>query len=100
MLLEVFKSVNHIGPEIGWDKVELVDPEINPQNPKRTLRRGAQIKLPIPKNTVCLNSFYYRAGQAWNRLPSDLKKADSLESFKREVSKLKIYCSCKLCSIF
>ena len=100
MLVEIFKSVKHIGPEVGWDKVELVDPELDPNDPKRTTRRGAQIKLPIPKNAVCLNSFFYRAGQAWNRLPSDLKKADSLESFKREVSKLKIYCSCKLCSIF
>ena len=62
--------------------------------------RSAQIKLPLPKNTICLNSFNFRAGQAWNRLPLKIKNADTVESFKNKISNAKIYWSCKLCSIF
>ena len=106
MLVEVYKSVNNIGNKLGWDQFEIIQHETgsddedddSPRPPK--LRRGAQIKLPHPKNAVCLNSFNYRAGQAWNRLPNEIKTSESLECFKTKILKAKIYCSCKLCSIF
>ena len=108
MLVEVYKSVNNIGHKLGWNKFELINSskdepvasDDDSKSLKRKLRRGTQIKLPLPKNAVCLNSFLLRAGQAWNRLPSDIKKVESLESFKSKIGKIKIYCSCKLCSIF
>ena len=106
MLVEVYKSVNKIGNKLGWDQFEIIqretgsdDEDEDSQRPPK-LRRGAQIKLPLPKNAVCLNSFNYRAGQAWNRLPDEIKTSDSVECFKTKILKTKIYCSCKLCSIF
>ena len=109
MLVEVYKSVNNIGNKLGHNQFELIqsatDEAVNENedgnsNKRPQLRRGAQIKLPLPKNTVCLNSFDFRAGQAWNRLPLEYKNIDSLEEFKNKIAKAKIYCSCKLCSIF
>ena len=90
MLVEVYKSVNNLGNKLGWDQFEIIqrkndedDENDNNGDDSKTkgphLRRGAQIKLPHPKNTVCLNSFNFRAGQAWNRLPSDFKNIESLE---------------------
>ena len=109
MLVEVYKSVNNIGNKLGWNKFEII-PQKNDEDENNDedddskkgprLRRGAQIKLPLPKNTICLNSFNFRAGQAWNRLPLEIKNADTVEIFKNKISNAKIYCSCKLCSIF
>ena len=75
MLQEVYKSINHIGPKLGWDALELVDSKdpTNPTKPKIELRCGSRIKLPFPKNTVCINSFDFRAGSAWNHLPKRSK---------------------------
>ena len=111
MLVEVYKSVNNIGNKLGHNQFEIIqrhntdetendedDDSKNKNSPH--LRRGAQIKLPMPKYSVCLNSFNYRAGQAWNRLPLEFKSTGSLNEFKNKISKVKIYCSCKLCSIF
>ena len=109
MLVEVYKSVNNIGNKLGHNQFEFIqsamdeaenENEDDNSNKRPRLRRGAQIKLPLPKNTVCLNSFNFRAGQAWNRLPLEYKTIDSLEKFKNKIAKAKIYCSCKLCSIF
>ena len=106
MLVEVYKSVNKIGNKLGWIKFEIIQRNVDDSNNTEDsqhgpqLRRGAQIKLQLPKNTVCLNSFNFRAGQAWNRLPTKLKTAESVESFTNKITKTKIYCSCKLCSIF
>ena len=109
MLVEVYKSVNNIGNKLGRNQFEFIQNptdeaenknEDDNSNKRPRLRRGAQIKLPLPKNTVCLNSFNFRAGQAWNRLPLEYKTIDSLEEFKTKITKAKIYCSCKLCSIF
>ena len=108
MLMEVYKSVNNIGNKLGWNQFEIIpnkneddeeDVDANSTKLPR-LRRGTQVKLPLPKNTVCLNSFNFRAGQAWNRLALEVKNANTLESFKTKISRSKIYCSCKLCSIF
>ena len=70
MVKEVYKSLNHIGPEIGWDafeKIEIIK-FIDPENPENKvtldLKCGSRVKLPFPKNAVCLNSFDLRAGSA------------------------------------
>ena len=103
MLVEVYKSLNNIGNKLGWNKYEIIQQNNNNTEDSQKgpqLRRGPQIKLPLPKNTFCLNSFNFRAGQAWNRLPIQRKTADTVENFTNKITKTKIYCSCKLCSIF
>ena len=106
MVKEVYKSLNHIGPEIGWDafeKIEIIK-FIDPDNPENKitldLKCGSRVKLPFPKNTVCLNSFDLRAGSAWNHLSKEIKSLKTLKEFASEVEGVKIYCSCKLCTVF
>ena len=106
MLQEVYKSINHIGPKIGWDafeKIEIIK-FIDPNNPENKtileLKCGSRVKLPFPKNSVCINSFDFRAGSAWNHLPKQIKMLETLKEFTNEVEKVKIYCSCKLCTVF
>ena len=58
MLVEVYKSVNNIGNKLGWNKFEII-PQKNDEDENNDedddskkgprLRRGAQIKLPLPK---------------------------------------------------
>ena len=50
--------------------------------------RFAQDALALPKpNSISLKkSFSYREAVAWNNLPSDLEKIDSLLTFKRSIS--------------
>ena len=71
MSVEVYKSVNKIGNKLSWDQFEIIiqhetgnddEDDNSPRPPK--LRRGARIKLLLPKIAVSLNSFNYRA---WNR---------------------------------
>ena len=106
MIKEVYKSLNHIGPRIGWDAFEKIDiikaaAPINPgENAKLELRCGSRVKLPFPKNTVCLNTFDFRAGSAWNHLPKQIKSLKTLKEFVFEVERVKLYCSCKLCTVF
>ena len=105
MLQEVYKSINHIGPILGWDAFELMDPKppsVDVSDDRKTLdlRCGDRVKLPFPKNAVCINSFDFRAGAAWNRLPKNVKTLKTLNEFNSAVKGIKIYCSCKLCSVF
>ena len=46
--------------------------------------------------TKTYDSFNFQAGQAWNRLPLEIKNAGTVENFKNKISTAKIYCSCKL----
>lgn len=71
---------------------ELVIPYI----PKRSLRSSNQGLLVVPKTRLATygqRSFAYAAATEWNLLPTDLKTATSVESFK---SKLKTHLF-KLC---
>ena len=44
------------------------------------------LTLPKPNSNSLKKSFSYRGAVAWNNLPSDLKKIDSLLTFKRSIS--------------
>ena len=71
MMIEVFKSLNHIGPEIIWDYFEMRD------IPK--LRHGQTI---LHAKSQTLNSFDFRASQAWNKLPGNIESLQSIIKFK------------------
>ena len=91
MLVEVQKNMHCIGPKINWNSFHLMPKTYN-------LRRGDKIRLPIAQNTVCTNSFEFRAGMAWNNLPEIVKQAKSLNTFQTLLNSVKIYCTCKSCS--
>ena len=40
----------------------------------------------------------YRCNQIWNNIPTEVRNANNLETFKRLIKRIKIPCSCKLCT--
>ena len=90
MMIEVYKSVNHLNPEIMWETFREKD------IPYR-LRQG-QTLLSIHANKArTTNTFDFRASMAWNALPGYIKDMESLSKFKSALSKSDIYCRCKHC---
>ena len=85
MLVEVYKNMHSIGPKINWNSFDLMPQTYN-------LRRGNKIRLPLAQNTICTNSFEFRAGL------KIVKQAKSLNAFKTLLNSVKIYCTCKSCS--
>ena len=66
MVVEVYKSLNFIGPEIMWGTF---DTKSVPYN----LRQGHTLKSVCPLNARTLNTFDFCASLAWNKLPGNLK---------------------------
>ena len=92
MLFEVYKTVNHLNPEIMWDSFNVK--KVN----KYTLRRGENLEIPLARTTRAKNSFDFRAIMAWNQLAAKVKNASSLNKFKAHVKNISIYCECINCS--
>ena len=61
---------------------------LTPYSPSRQLRSSSENLLKIP-NVNCKSfgerSFNYQAPVEWNALPSEIRKVDCYESFKRKV---------------
>ncbi len=94
MVIEVFKSVNRIGPVIICKRIPHT---FNIRDVPYELRQGHSIVNARAFKTQTLNSFDFRASLAWNKLPGNLKTLESIAEFKTRISKLTIYCRCKNC---
>ena len=92
MLLEVYKSLSRLSPEIMQDIFET-------KNSGYSLRNGSLLAIPQCKSTFAANTFDFRAVMAWNHLPSFVKDAKTLGVFKSALNHTDIYCRCKLCCI-
>ena len=46
-----------------------------------------KLNVRLPRSNYFKNSFSYSGATLWNRLPYEAKCAESLRSFKREISK-------------
>ena len=90
MVIEVFKSLNHLNPEFMWDSFTL-------KNNCYDLRQGPSVLVPRAYTTKTLNFFQFRATLAWNHLPGKLKEMKTLSEFKTALKNQKIYCQCKNC---
>ena len=90
LLIEIFKSVNHLNPEFMWDSF-IMKPDLY------NLRQGSSIVVPRATSTRATNSFDVRAALAWNHLTSSIKSEITLTKFKSEIKKHRIYCRCKRC---
>ena len=91
--LEVFKSIQHIGPSIMHDI-------FNTGQSAYTLRSGHTLALPLYKkydSVFAVNTFDFRAVSTWNKLPSNIKNLDSLNSFKAALKSVSPICTCKGC---
>ena len=90
LVIEVYKSLNHLNPELMWDSFIL-------KSEAYCLRQGLSLTIPPARTTSAVDYFDFRAALAWNHLPSDLKQEISLSKFKRKLALQKIYCKCKYC---
>ena len=71
MVTKVFKSLNHLNPELLWNSFVL-KPNVY------HLRQGPSLAIPRGQTTCTINSFDFRAALAWNNLPLVLKLEKSL----------------------
>ena len=91
LVVEIFKSLNHLNPEFMWDSFVLKLEVYN-------LRQGPSLVIPRARSTRAINALDFRAALAWNHLPSYLKHEKSLSAFKGKLKMHKIYCKCKHCN--
>ena len=90
MLIEVYKSLHRLSPEIMQDIFKQKDS-------KYGLRNGNTLVIPRCKPMFCVNSFDFRAIMAWNNLPAHIKASPSDSAFAHALTHIAIYCRCKLC---
>jgi len=90
LVLEVYKALNHIGPQLLW-------PIFKTKSNSYSLRRGGTMLIPRVYNNFGLNSIAVRAAQAWNQLPAATKSASTLQIFKNITLRGNIYCQCSYC---
>ena len=92
LIIEVFKSLQHLNPEFMWDIFEV-------KSSRYSLRKGKTLCVPGVKRNIGINSFEFRGCLAWNELPIYIKEIDNLSEFKKTMKSYKkpIYCQCKLC---
>ena len=90
LLIEVFKCMHKLNPELMWDILQ-------PKTTGYNLRNGSLLIVPRAKNSIGLNSFQFRATLAWNNLPAHVKNITDLNRFKSAIKSVPIHCQCKLC---
>ena len=92
LMVEFFKTLNRLNPEIMWDMVECKTTHYN-------LRSGSTVKLPKAKSSKFgINSLMFRGSLLWNSLPSTLKSTNSLNAFKRGIKTWDgKSCACYIC---
>ena len=80
MMVEVYKSLHELNPPFMKEYFQL-------KHCAFTLRSTENLRLP-PTRTVTfgMNSVHYQACSSWNKLPSEIKLASSLTTFKNSLS--------------
>ena len=79
LMLLTFKALNNQAPKYLCDLISI-------KEPTRSLRSNASVVLHRRKANLVTygqRSFFYAAPELWNRLPSHVKNATSLQQFKR-----------------
>ena len=89
LVVEVYKALNQLSPEIMWNT-------FNEYSSGYNFRRVSSLLAPRIRAVKGANSFDFRATLAWNNLPASVKLLNE-SSFKGAVNKCTIYCNRKLC---
>ena len=79
--LMTFKCLNNLAPDYLSELVM-------PYNPGRSLRSSNQLLLKVPRcrtKTLGPRAFTSSAPQVWNRLPESVRRASSVDIFKKEL---------------
>ena len=75
----MFKSIHGIAPAYLCNQI-VMNFDINGYDIRGT--DGMNVYLPTLKKDIYKNSFLYKGGQVWNRLPDVVKDSPNLEAFK------------------
>ena len=78
LMIEVYKSFNHLNPEYMWEFFSKKDVQYN-------LRTKELCTLPsVCSQRYGLNSLSFRGSLLWNTIDDQIKLSPSLEKFKRK----------------
>ena len=93
LMIEVYKSLNHLNPEYMWELFVKKDVQYN-------LRTKELCKLPsVSSQRYGLNSLSFRGSLLWNTIDDEIKLSPSLEVFKKKVRSWSgISCTCFICN--
>ena len=93
LMIEVYKSLNHLNPEYMWEFFVKKDVQYN-------LRTKELCKLPsVSSQRYGLNSLSFRGSLLWNTIDDEIKVSPSLEVFKKKVRSWNgISCTCFICN--
>ena len=93
LMVEIYKSMNHLNPEYMWDFFVKKDVPYN-------LRTKELCKLPsVSSQRYGINSLSFRGSLLWNGLSDDLKLTTSLVKFKQEIRCWDgNICTCYICT--
>ena len=93
LMIEVYKSVNHLNPEYMWEFFVKKDVQYN-------LRTKELCKLPsVTSQRYGLNSLSFRGSLLWNTIDDEIKLSPSLKVFKKKVRSWNgISCTCFICN--
>ena len=92
LLIEIYKSLNNIGPPIMH---EFFDLKFTPYN----LRNNSLLKLPKTNTSrYGTQALCFKGSIIWNTVPNQYKSLTSLDEFKQQIKMWKpTTCTCKLC---
>ena len=89
LMIEVYKSLNHLNPEYMWEFFVKKDVQYN-------LRTEELCKLPsVSSQLYGLNSLSLRGSLLWNTIDDEIQLSPSLEKFKKNIRSWNgISCTC------
>ena len=92
LMVEIYKTMNHLNPSYIWEFFVKKDIPYN-------LRTKELCKLPSAQShRYGLNSLSFRGSLLWNALDDELKRAETLRSFKRGIKEWDgKACKCLIC---
>ena len=92
----MLKSIHGIAPAYLCNQI-VMNFDINDYDTRGTY--GINVYLPTVKKDIYKNSYLYKGGQVWNRLPDVVKDSPNLETFKYHYKLQKsVTDACMLCS--
>ena len=92
LMIEIYKTMNHLNPSYIWEFFVKKDIPYN-------LRTKELCRLPSAQShRYGLNSLSFRGSLLWNALDDELKRAETLRSFKRGIKEWDgNACKCLIC---
>ena len=95
LLIEIYKSLNHISPPIMQ---EFFDLKVTPYS----LRNNNILRLPKTNTSrYGTEALCFKGSIIWNTVPNRYKNLNSLDKFKQQIKMRKpTTCTCKLCKVY